>query len=174
MGFKARIDMEGLRFGRLVGLAFAFRDRSGHLHWTFDCDCGERVTAKGSNVRSGNTRSCGCLHRETSASRLIVHGHRAERRHGPTYRAWQELKLKRSSRSRRRTGGDEVCSAWRSSFPAFLADMGERPVGAVLTRSDARLPYSKTNCSWTQRASRGARAVEGWRSRSAAIAALIA
>lgn len=31
--------------------------------WVFDCECGGTKVAQLSNVRSGNTKSCGCLRR---------------------------------------------------------------------------------------------------------------
>jgi hypothetical protein len=90
MARKVLVEMDGLRFGRLVGPAFSRRGLQGHAHRHFSCRA--RVTAEGSEVRSGDTTSCGCRHREISAARLTVHGHRAAKRHGLTYRAWQAMK----------------------------------------------------------------------------------
>ena len=30
------------------------------------CECGEEIQVRTSNLKSGNTKSCGCLHSETS------------------------------------------------------------------------------------------------------------
>ena len=86
---KVRIDMVGVRHGRLVGLSFV---ESGpqHAHWRFQRDCGVIAIADGAAVGAGQTMSCGCLHCEISAARLTVNGHRAGKRHGPTYPAWQQ------------------------------------------------------------------------------------
>lgn len=35
--------------------------------WKCRCDCGNEVSASSQNLRSGDFRSCGCLHRENSA-----------------------------------------------------------------------------------------------------------
>lgn len=40
--------------------------------------------------------------------------------------------------------------AW-ALFPAFLADMGERPTGTTLARLDNEKPYCKDNCRWATR-----------------------
>lgn len=65
-------DPIGLRFGRLV-----VYERAGSMgrpgqwrgRWICICDCGEWTTVETSNLRSGNTRSCGCLRREVCEQR---------------------------------------------------------------------------------------------------------
>lgn len=156
MGRKLRIDMTGQRHGRLVALRFAHRDRSGHAHWLFRCDCGREVVAHGGNVRQGNSSSCGCLHREISAARLTSHGHRVGRRHDATYRAWQRMNdscANPASPGWARCGARGIGAAarWRGDYPAFLADMGERPAGTVLARIDARRDFMPGNCRWEPR-----------------------
>ena len=69
------IDMTGQRYGRLTVL---FRDGTyvcETLHpnaesviytapmWRCRCDCGKEVTILGASLRTGNTKSCGCLRR---------------------------------------------------------------------------------------------------------------
>ena len=40
------------------------RDSSGNVYWSCVCDCGELHVAAGRSLRNGDTRSCGCYHRE--------------------------------------------------------------------------------------------------------------
>lgn len=64
----AFIDMTGKKIGRLTVLK---RDESkprGHgyrVSWICKCDCGNIVSVEGTNLRQGNTKSCGCLQKET-------------------------------------------------------------------------------------------------------------
>ena len=44
--------------------------------------------------------------------------------------------------------GIGICDLWRSSFKAFLDDMGERPLGHTLDRKDPNGDYELLNCRW--------------------------
>lgn len=168
MARKVRIDMTGLRYGRLVGVAFSHTSRSGRAQWLFSCDCGSEHVADGGNVRSGGTASCGCLHREVCAARLTVHGRRAAKRHDPTYRAWQEINTYCSNPASPRYrdfggAGLRVCAAWTRDFERFLKDVGERPAGMNLVRLDATTGFEPGNCRWAVTRPRSERAASGHR-----------
>ena len=169
MARRERIDMVGVRYGRLVGLAFVETGRP-HAHWLFQCDCGATTIADGAAVRFGKTASCGCLHREVCAARLTRHGHRAAKRHDATYRAWQQIKDYCNNPDTPRfrdfgAKGIRVDPRWASDYEAFLADMGERPAGTILDRQDQAGHFSADNCRWTPVRPRSVRAVESARTR---------
>ena len=58
-------DETGNRYGRLIVLKRVENDRFGKCHWLCHCDCGDMCTIGGANLRSGTTKSCGCLKRES-------------------------------------------------------------------------------------------------------------
>lgn len=65
LGKSRRIELAGQKFGRLlvVGRDDAdVGDRGGR--WICACDCGARTTACGRDLKSGGTKSCGCLVRD--------------------------------------------------------------------------------------------------------------
>ena len=66
MGRK-RTDITGKRFGMLVALhAVPEEPGSGKSSlWHCRCDCGNEVDIRLSNLRSGNTKSCGCLKKKS-------------------------------------------------------------------------------------------------------------
>ena len=70
------IDMIGKKYGRLTVVDFD-RLENHKTYWKCVCDCGLTVIAVGNNLRSGNTKSCGCLRREMTRERgkaNTVHG----------------------------------------------------------------------------------------------------
>lgn len=51
--------MMGKRFGILEVQSYMRSQRRG-AWWVCKCDCGRKTVARGDNLRSGRTRSCGC------------------------------------------------------------------------------------------------------------------
>ena len=69
-GARRFIDLTGRDYGRLHVLYRAEQDRKGadrRPTWVCKCACGETTIVLGANLRTGMTRSCGCLRREVSA-----------------------------------------------------------------------------------------------------------
>ena len=71
---KVKEDLTGRRFGRLIVIN-QIEDHittGGHhkAQWLCKCDCGEKdITIRGDDLKSGKTKSCGCLNRENTIRR---------------------------------------------------------------------------------------------------------
>lgn len=61
----ARVDLIGIRFGRLTVVSRAddyISPKGAHQHqWVCVCDCGNESIASTSNLRGGRKQSCGCI-----------------------------------------------------------------------------------------------------------------
>jgi len=158
---KRRRDLAGQRFGRLVVLRYVANTTRGHATWECKCDCGSCVIVKGDNLIRGNTRSCGCLVKETSAAigrSKVLHGGSRVGAYHPEYRSWTSMKsrcLNTNHHAYADYGGRgiKVCDRWLNSYENFLSDMGRRP---TLTHTLDRWPdndgdYEPANCRWATR-----------------------
>lgn len=67
----------GERHHRLVVLAAAGRDDAGKVLVRCRCDCGRTVVMRWGNVRSGNSKSCGCYVRTRKYAPTMAHPWRA-------------------------------------------------------------------------------------------------
>lgn len=144
---KSRGASVGERYSRLQVVA---RDGKYAL---CSCACGSTdVRVVAAALRTGNTRSCGCLRRE--ATRRVG---AANTEHGltatPTYKSWQSMVRRCTNRSDadfERYGGSGVAvhPSWMS-FAGFLAYMGVRPSGTTLDRwPNGAGNYEPGNCRW--------------------------
>lgn len=73
---KAFEDLTGKTFNRLTVMEYAgarYPDRKSKGHqWLCRCECGNEKIILGCSLKSENTMSCGCLHKEhTSAAKFI-------------------------------------------------------------------------------------------------------
>lgn len=58
------MDMVGVTCGRLTVTSFSHKNAQGRFFWNCECMCGGRLCTSGTALRSGVTRSCGCMSRE--------------------------------------------------------------------------------------------------------------
>ena len=59
-------DMIGQKFNHLTVLERAENDKNGNARWLCECDCKDHTQriVLGTSLRSGNTKSCGCIKRQ--------------------------------------------------------------------------------------------------------------
>jgi hypothetical protein len=147
------INKAGKRYGRLVVIKEADRNKQGGVLWKCRCDCGNVKTIAGNDLQSGKTKSCGCLRKELIKKRNKTHGHNGER----IYRIWRNMKnrcLNKKTPDYKYYGarGITVCKEWLKFLPFYEWAM-EHGYSDILTidRRNAYGNYRPSNCSWVTR-----------------------
>lgn len=51
----------GNKYGKLTVISRAKSDKKDHIFWNCQCECGSVVQVNGTHLRSGHTKSCGCV-----------------------------------------------------------------------------------------------------------------
>lgn len=63
-------DLSGQKFGRLTVLELDIKKtkETNHTYWICRCDCGKTLSVWASNLKNGNTQSCGCYWSEQTVN----------------------------------------------------------------------------------------------------------
>ena len=145
------IDLTGQTFNRLTVIHRVKNNKHGKACWECKCKCGTVTIVPTGAIKSGRTKSCGCLKDELLIKRNVTHG----MAYSLEYGIWAAI-IKRCTNPRTQNfkhyggRGIAVCNEWRNDFMAFYNHVGRRPSAKYsIDRIKNDGNYEPGNVRWT-------------------------
>lgn len=143
-------DLTNQRFGNLIAISFAGKDKRGNARWFCRCDCGNYITLGAPALKADRHHSC------LSCRNVSMWRHRDTHRESKTrlYSIYHNMKKrceKENAVNYHRYGGNgiSICDEWRSyeAFSSWAHSTGYSD-DLTLDRIDGTKGYSPANCRW--------------------------
>lgn len=159
---------KGEKYGRLTAVRFVEKRQNYRPFWEFSCECGNKHIANAYNVKSGQSKSCGCYANEVRiGSSVFVNGSGhpsfidgdCDMKKSKFYRVYRGIIQRCNNKNNsqyKNYGGRGIKVEWDSyidfkrdmkeSFDTHVAQYGGR--NTSIDRIDVDGNYCKENCRW--------------------------
>jgi len=144
---SAVVDITGIRFGKCIALEKLTKNKWGNFEWSCLCDCGNTFKTSSGRLRSGITKSCGCLSGEkhglskTKAYKCFIHA--KERCYDPRHPSFHDYGGK----------GVGISEEFLHNVTAWCDYLGEPPDNVsvwTVDRIDGTKGYERGNLRWLE------------------------
>ena len=162
-------DLKGQKFGRLRVLEFAgYNNQRGRTQWLCKCKRGNEKIIIGKEIKSGNTKSCGCLSANMKGKKHpnYLHGDGIRNKQTRFYKIWKNIRNRcnNSNTPDYRLYGERGIKILWKDYLEFKKDMYESYLEHVekygenntsIDRIDNEGNYCKENCRFATQIEQG-------------------
>lgn len=138
-----RIDLVGQTYGQLK-VVRKNGVRCGGQEWLCRCACGKEITVLGGNLRSGHTKSCGCL--KANGKHSLTHGQTKT----SLYNIWSHMKARATGKGGEETikkySGVTICDDWKTFANFYFWAKDKYKPNLQIDRINTLLGYYPENC----------------------------
>lgn len=155
-----KINLTGQHFSRLLVLKEVGKNKRGYVMWKCRCDCGTERIVCSDSLRSGNTKSCGCLNIDRIIERNynpnLTDAERQIRREYPEYLEWRTSVYERDNYTCQCCGdnkGGNLCAHHKNgydNFPELRTTLGNGVTVCENCHGNFHHRYGKGNNTETQ------------------------
>lgn len=146
-----RMDLVGQKYNKLTVVSYSHKTENNSMaFYNCACDCGNTTTVAHGALRSGKTKSCGCIRLVGEDNHNYIHGKSKTKVHS-TWLRIRERCYNKNSQDYQDYGakGITVDPLFLNDFEAFYTEVGEPPAGRYsLDRINHKVGYFEGNLRW--------------------------